>query len=73
MSYEDRHITPFNAGRDMAAIYGEPVQLILKNQFIPDGVTIVGTRESVELFMDAVCLPDEFGIYGAGFYGWSRP
>ncbi len=68
--YED-YITDFNEDRKPRRIYGdECAQLILKNYAIPDGITIIGTDESITRFMNAALSGDEFAVYGAGFYPW---
>ena len=66
----ERYIEPFNPNRNMTMVYGQPRQLILKNCAIPDGVTIIGTYESIMRFMDAA-MPDtsDYMVY-AGFYPW---
>lgn len=65
------YIDAYDHIRDMDMIYGEPMQLILKNNTIPDGVTIIGTKESIELFMQAAMPDTSDYMLGAGFYPWS--
>lgn len=64
-------ITPFQRKRDMPMIYAlnGTKQLILKN-FHSDGITIVGTDESIRRFLDSIDDESYFNLAGAGFYPW---
>ena len=63
------YITPFDKERSFKDVYApdEVYQLILKNCISPDGVTIIGTKDSIENFVDAM---DESELAGHGFYEW---
>ncbi len=66
--YECECVTPYDKDRDFASVYGSHVyQLIFKNCISPDGVTLIGTKESIESFCEAL---DESELVGRGFYEW---
>lgn len=69
MSLEE-YITPFERKRNLPMIYDfdRTKQLIFKNNIIPDGVTIIGTQESIELFLSAAAFDTSFELEAKGFY-----
>lgn len=67
------YITAFERKRSMPMIYAfsDTKQLIFKN-FQGDGVTIVGTKESIERFLDCCDFDTNLSFVGAGFYPWRK-
>lgn len=65
------YITPFDKDRRFKDVYApdEVCQLIYKNCISPDGVTIIGTRDSIENFIDTL---DENELVSHGFYEWIK-
>ena len=67
----NEYITPFDKDRRFKDVYApdEVCQLIYKNCISPDGVTIIGTRDSIENFIDTL---DENELVSHGFYEWIK-
>lgn len=67
----NEYITPLDKMRDFTDVYApdEVCQLIYKNCISPDGVTIIGTMDSIENFVDAL---DENELVSHGFYEWVK-
>lgn len=67
----NEYITPFDKERSFKYVYApdEVYQLIFKNCISPDGVTIIGTEDSIGNFVDTL---DENELASHGFYEWKK-
>lgn len=67
----NEYITHYDKERVFADVYApdEVYQLIYKNCISPDGVTIIGTKDSIENFVDTL---DENKLLSHGFYEWQK-
>ena len=65
------YITPLDEARNFTDVYApdKVYQLIYKNCISPDGVTIIGTMDSIENFVDTL---DENELVSHGFYEWAK-
>lgn len=67
----NEYITPYDIDRNFANVYApdKVYQLIYKNCISPDGVTIIGTKDSIENFVDTL---NENELLSHGFYEWRK-
>lgn len=72
--YKD-YIVKYDKDRDVEFIYGKPMQLVFIDEKDDTGITILGTREGITKFMDALdsfdpCTMDELKC--VGFRLWKK-